>query len=93
MNYNLFILFVFLLIIFILLASYTRSNSTEQFTQEQHSFSNNLALFLVSKPSFIQYLDKLVQLGNTSNKLISKDIYNKFISMDNIQKNDILTQL
>jgi hypothetical protein len=67
--------------------------STEKFTQEQNILAERLSEFIKTNPNFIKYLDKLVELNNTSDKLISKGIYNKFIANKNIKADDILKEL
>ena len=85
-----FILVLLAIIIIGYLMYYSRS---EQFTSEENLFAEKLSEFLKTKPNFIKYLDKLVELNNISDNLISKGIYNKFIETENLSANDILKEL
>jgi hypothetical protein len=67
-------------------------NKREQFTPEQQQFATNLiSLFRnEQKPSFVEYLQKLNELQNVSDNLISKGVYNKLLENNNLQFEDII---
>jgi hypothetical protein len=63
----------------------------EKFTDDKKSFSDSiLALFKAQEPpSYVGYLAKLNELQNTSDALISKEIYKEFLRNPNLSILDI----
>lgn len=75
---------------------YTQFYKKETFTEEENLFADNLLeLFKTDeKPSFLAYLEKLNEIENIYDNLISKGIYNKFIEKGvNITRDDILNEM
>jgi hypothetical protein len=86
MKVNLQFILILLGIIIIGYLMYYR-RSSEQFTPEENLFAEKLSEFLKTKPNFIKYLDKLVELNNT------KGVYNKYIENEKLKASDILKEL
>lgn len=74
---------------------YINFNKTENFTEEESMFATKiLDLFKKeNKPSFIEYLEKLNEVNNTYDNLISKSVYNKFLSNKMLTQDDILNEM
>ncbi len=82
--------------IMILYILYRIFNKKENFTQEQTSFAEQLLKFFKDKknPSFIEYLQQLPKLENIYDNLISKSVYDKFITKGvNLNVNDVLQEM
>lgn len=81
-----------LIIIIVVLLFLYFINKREEFTTEQQQFATNLISLFTSeqKPTFVEYLQKLNELQNVSDNLISKGVYNKFVENTNLQVEDVI---
>lgn len=72
---------------------YSSNKKVEQFTAEEQTFAEKLAAFFkaTGKPTFNEYLTKIVELKNTSDNLISKGVHKKLLKKGNkITAKDVL---
>lgn len=89
---TLYLILFFLIVIFFY---YKFTNKSENFSDQETQFAQNILLFFkqTESPSFIRYLEKLNELKNTSDNLISKGVFNKFMKNKTLSIDDILNEL
>lgn len=87
-------IYLFIAVI-VFLAIITRQATKEPFTDQQKILASQLVGFfrIKSNPSFTQYLELLPTLENTSDKLISKAVFNKFINNPGLTEQDVLNEI
>jgi hypothetical protein len=75
--------------------NYFFKGQTEKFTDQDLNLARELVVLFNNSepPSFTLYLQKLVDSKNTSDNLISKGVYNKFLKNSYLTINDILQEL
>lgn len=71
------------------------SNNQERFGEQDTVFARELVNFFQQNPNtdFITYLDKLNELKNTSDNLISKGVFKKFLTNNSLTINDVLSAM
>jgi hypothetical protein len=86
---------IFLILIAICIFYIFFSNNKEQFTEQDTVFARELVNFFQQNPNtdFITYLDKLNELKNTSDNLISKGVFKKFLTNNSLTINDVLSAM
>lgn len=92
MNYQ----YVYIILgIILLYMLYTKFYKRETFTESENLFADKLlGLFKNDKkPNFLMYLEKLNEIENIYDNLISKGVYNKFVDNMNLTRDDILNEM
>lgn len=84
--------FIFYILITTFLFLLYNSFTTECFTPVEEDIADKLVHFFktTQSPSFINYLDKLIDIDNRNENLISKGVFNKLNNIKDITRQDVL---
>lgn len=84
-----------ILTIVILYILYTKFYKTETFTESENLFADKLLVLFkkAEKPNFLAYLERLNEIENIYDNLVSKSVYNKLVNKVNLTREDILKEM
>ena len=84
-----------ILTIVILYILYTKFYKTETFTESENLFADKLLVLFkkAENPNFLAYLERLNEIENIYDNLVSKSVYNKLVNKVNLTREDILKEI
>jgi len=95
MNNQILIVVIAFILFFIYLYFSNNKINVEKFTQDQQDLAQMLLDKFEKKeiPTFIKYMNTLIENKNIYDNLISKDVFNKFYNNQNLSIDDILKEM